>query len=56
MSADLRQAFTDEPRKKWNATLDPLAWANESLTVTRELDANLPSPPNDVDDATTSAG
>ena len=51
MSADLRQAITDEQRQKWTANLDPAAWANESLTVTRELYANLPKLPNDVDDA-----
>jgi len=37
MSADLRKAITAEQQKKWLQTNDPLAWANESFTVTREL-------------------
>ncbi|MFO0829060.1 MAG: S1/P1 nuclease [Phycisphaerales bacterium] len=48
MSADLRQAITDEQRKKWTVSLDPATWANESLTLTRELYANLPTNPDDV--------
>ncbi|MDZ4754564.1 MAG: S1/P1 nuclease [Phycisphaerae bacterium] len=50
MSADLRQAISDDQRRKWTTGLDPEMWANESLTLTRELYANLPTLPNDVDD------
>ncbi len=45
MSADLRQAITDEQRKQWLANLDALAWANESLVITIQL---YKQPPADL--------
>jgi len=50
MSADLRQAITDEQRAQWSKSLEPIAWANESLTITRRVYANMPKAPDDIDD------
>jgi len=50
MSADLRQAITDEQRAAWMKSLEPIVWANESLAITRRVYANMPKAPGDVDD------
>lgn len=51
MSADLRQSIKPEQQRQWSASLDPIVWANESLTITRRIYRDLPKPPNDIDDA-----
>ena len=51
MSADLRQAITDEQRTAWRKSLDPVDWANESFTITRRLYVRAPDPKTGVDDA-----
>lgn len=50
-SADLRESITAEQRKRWTASRQPIEWANESLSITREIYANLPKGAGDVDDA-----
>jgi hypothetical protein len=42
MSADLRQAITDDQRKAWAASTNPVDWANESLAITLQLYAKAP--------------
>lgn len=43
LAADLRQAIAPDDRERWAASLDPIAWANESLAITRSLYQHLPS-------------
>jgi len=42
MSADLRQAITDDQRKTWAAGTNPVDWANESFAITVQLYAKAP--------------
>lgn len=42
MSADLRQAISDDQRKAWAASTNPLDWANESFAITVQLYAMAP--------------
>ena len=50
MSADLRQAISEDQRKAWAASTNPADWANESFAITMQLYAKAPG--NDgVDDA-----
>ena len=42
MSADLRQAITDDQRKAWAASTNPVDWANESFAITLQLYAKAP--------------
>lgn len=51
LSADLREAITPEQRAKWSKSRDPVAWANESLAITRRIYASMPKAPGDVDDS-----
>jgi len=50
MSADLRQAITDERRAAWRKSSDAVDWANESLAITRRLYAKAPDAKTGVDD------
>lgn len=51
MSADLRETIKPDQRRQWSASLEPIAWANESLATTRRIYAALPKGPGDIDDA-----
>ena len=43
MSADLWQAITDDQRKAWAASTNPVDWANESFAITLQLYAKAPA-------------
>ncbi|MBX3354642.1 MAG: S1/P1 nuclease [Phycisphaeraceae bacterium] len=51
MSADLRQAIKPAQRTQWLREREPIAWANESLAITRRIYSRLPKAPSDIDDA-----
>lgn len=51
MSADLRQAITDEQRAAWRKSGDAADWANESLAITRNLYIKAPDSRTGVDEA-----
>jgi S1/P1 Nuclease len=51
MSADLRNAITDAQRKQWSSAADPVIWANESFSITRQAYSKAPNARTGVDDA-----
>ena len=51
MSADLRNAITDAQRKQWSSAADPVTWANESFSITRQAYSKAPNARTGVDDA-----